>query len=73
MADLLSKKILQDRIAQLDAVLAGGAERVPTELGPIQYNLAEAKAERSRLVGELARIDTGSRRTRLIAVWPARS
>lgn len=64
---------LTDKIAQLDAVLAGGAERVPTELGPVQYNLEAAEKERARLMRRLDLLSNTQRRTRLIAVWPTRT
>jgi hypothetical protein len=69
----LQRQELVNRIAQLDAILAAGAERVPTDLGPVQYNLVEAGKERARLLDQLARNDRAAYRTRFIAVYPTRS
>lgn len=67
------KRQLEEKICQLDAVLTAGAERVPTELGPVQYNLVEAGKERARLMAELSRLERNTRATRMIRVWPTRS
>lgn len=64
---------LTDKIAQLDAVLAGGAEQVPTDQGPVRYNLVQAEKERARLMRRLDVLSNTQRRTRLIAVWPTRT
>ena len=70
MADQ-SMHALQQQIDQLEAVLSGGAEQVPTEQGPVRYNLVEARKRLAELKREKTLLEGGSR-LRNIRVYPVR-
>lgn len=61
---------LQQKIAQLDKVIAGGASRVSFDGQTIEYNIPEAVKERVRLQDRLSVMVSGQGRTRQIAVYP---
>lgn len=69
----IERQQIEDRLIQLNQVIANSAEQVPTDAGPVRYDLGNARQERARLERRLEALDSVRHRTRMIAVWPMRT